>query len=209
MQQCCIMAHTSACLTPPERPKAVHVHPENNFWEKEIFYKSLQFFLQFHNYNSTIPLPSIRGFAHPLISAGVSHMNIQYFLAPQPSTKNYISCSENALKLNCSNVEFQNFPSVGPPDPHFKGKGEGGKGCEGRRGEGEKKRREGSGNRGKLCHGLWGEERPCFYIYIYYTYKNNDALTWQNYFYKQWSNVIHEMAPPTHLLKKCGAMMVL
>jgi len=36
-------------------------------------------------------------------------MNIQYFLAPKLLTRNHISCSENALKLTYSNVEFQNF----------------------------------------------------------------------------------------------------
>jgi len=33
-------------------------------------------------------------------------MNIEYFLALKPVTRSHISCSENALKLAYSNVEF-------------------------------------------------------------------------------------------------------
>ena len=36
-----------------------------------------------------------------------------------PLIGNYISCSENALKLTYSNVEFQNFPGE---DPRFQGR---------------------------------------------------------------------------------------
>jgi len=50
-------------------------------------------------------------------------MNIQYFLASKPFTRNHISCSENALKLTYSNVEFQKFPG-GPP---LQGEGMGGR----------------------------------------------------------------------------------
>jgi len=66
-------------------------------------------------------------------------MNIQYFLVTKPLTRNHISCSENALKLINSNVEFQNFPED-PPDPPLQG--------------------EGVGKGGKLRHGLWGDGRP-------------------------------------------------
>jgi hypothetical protein len=34
-----------------------------------------------------------------------------------PLIRNYICCSENALKLTYSNVEFQNFPGEDPPLP--------------------------------------------------------------------------------------------
>jgi len=59
-------------------------------------------------------------------------MNIQYFFAPKPLTTNHISCSENALELNYSNVEFKHFPGEDPWTPSFKRRGEGGKGEEGR-----------------------------------------------------------------------------
>ena len=68
----------------------------------------------------TIPLPS-RGFAHLLISSrGQSH---EYSIIYRDKTFNQKSnCSENALKLTCSNVEFQNFPkeNLGLP---LKGRG--------------------------------------------------------------------------------------
>jgi len=56
-------------------------------------------------------------------------MNIQYILAPIPLTRNHISCSENALKRNYSNVECRT-----PRHPASRG-------GEGRRG----KRRRGKG----------------------------------------------------------------
>jgi len=40
-----------------------------------------------------------------------------------PLIRNYISCSENALKLTYSNVEFQNFPGEDPRTPRFQGRG--------------------------------------------------------------------------------------
>jgi len=64
-------------------------------------------------------------------------MNIQYFLAPKPSTRNHISRSENALRLTYINVEFQNFPGEGPWTPHFNGWGVGIYRVERRVGEGK------------------------------------------------------------------------
>jgi hypothetical protein len=48
-----------------------------------------------------------------------------------------LSFSQNALKLTCSNVEFQKFPGVIPPDPRFKGRGGEGREGEGREWEGK------------------------------------------------------------------------
>ena len=72
-------------------------------------------------------------------------MNIQYFLATKPLTRNHISCSESALKLTYSNVEFQNFPGENPRTPRFKGRG------------GE---REGSRNRGEVAPWALGGWTP-------------------------------------------------
>jgi len=49
--------------------------------------------LYYFFYNSRIPLPS-RGLPTPWSPRGVSHKNIQYFLAPNPLTRNHISYSE-------------------------------------------------------------------------------------------------------------------
>jgi hypothetical protein len=50
---------------------------------------------------------------------------ISKFLATKHSTINQLSLSENALKLTCGNVEFQNFPGR-TPDPPLQGEGKGG-----------------------------------------------------------------------------------
>jgi len=70
-------------------------------------------------------------------------MNIQYFLAPKSLTRNHISCSVNVLKINYSNVKFQNFPREDPRTPRFKGRGGKGRGEGGKEGE----RRGGKGVR--------------------------------------------------------------
>jgi len=128
--------------TPPGTTEGCARTPQNNFWER--FSIDLYSFY----YNSTIPLHS-RGFAHPWSPQGISHLNIQYFFAPKPLNINHISCSENALKLTYSNVEFKRFPGEDPRTPRFKGSwGE-------RRGEGGKRGKV-SGNRGKLRHGFYG-----------------------------------------------------
>ena len=71
-----------------------------------------------------------------------------------PLIRNYISCSENALKLTYSNVEFQNFPGEDPRTPRFQG-GEGEGGGEGRKREGGR----GGRGRGEGGDGRVGERR--------------------------------------------------
>ena len=66
-----------------------------------------------------------------------------------PLIRNYISCSENALKLTYSNVEFQNFPEEDPRTPRFQGRG--GEGGREREGEGRGEKR--GGREGELGRG--------------------------------------------------------
>jgi len=92
-----------------------HLHPKPTF-ERE------RFSINLYNFFTIPQLPYHQGALTTSWSPqGVSHMNIQYFLAPKPLTRNHISCSENALKLTYSNVEVQNFPG-GSRTPRFRGR---------------------------------------------------------------------------------------
>jgi hypothetical protein len=71
------------------------------------------------------------------------------------TSKPLISCSENALKLTYSNVEFQNFPGVIPPDAPFKRRGRGERRSGGDSWEGRWKERG-----GKRMGGIIGTSAP-------------------------------------------------
>jgi hypothetical protein len=83
---------------------------------------------------------------------GVSHMDVQYILATEPSTRNYISCSKNELKLTYSNVEFQKISGEGP---RFKRRG--GK----RRGKWREMKKWEKAGSGAMS---FGGERPCISV---------------------------------------------